>query len=95
MNPYKPTIGSLEDLHRSIAHAPHDALTLELWVPAWLTLRGRPVRRDIAFVVLGHTVLRKGFRPESVIDEPGGSMCRYRRKARASPLPALPATAVW
>jgi hypothetical protein len=72
----KPATGTLEE----VAAIPADAKTFEIWVPATLTMKGQPVRPDIAMAILVDDLLGKGFMPDGKVAEAGGATFMYRRR---------------
>jgi hypothetical protein len=49
----------------------------ELWVPQNLTLRGQPVRADVAMAILGDKIIGMGFLPDGFAEADGGRSYKY------------------
>ena len=52
--------------------------SFELWVPQELTLRGKPVRLDVAMAIVLDKILGMGFTVDGFTAAEGGRLYRYK-----------------
>jgi hypothetical protein len=51
--------------------------SFELWIPQRLTLRGQPVRADVAMAIIGDRILGMGYMPDGFAQADDGRVYKY------------------
>jgi hypothetical protein len=75
----RPSQGTVESLISELGGiVPVGSQSFELWVPQQLTLRGQPVRADVAGAVILDKILGMGFQPDGFSEAEGGRVYRYK-----------------
>ena len=75
----RPSQGTVESVISELGSiAPAGSQSFELWIPQQLTLRGQPVRVDVAGAVILDKILGMGFMPDGFSEAEGGRVYRYK-----------------
>ena len=75
----RPSQGTVESVISELGSiAPAGSQSFELWIPQQLTLRGQPVRADVAGAVILDKILSMGFMPDGFSEAEGGRVYRYK-----------------
>jgi hypothetical protein len=74
-----PSAGTVEELLATVGAIGGSAhpSRIDLWVPAALTLRGQPVRADVAVAIIVDALLALGYMPDGFTPGPGGRRYHY------------------
>lgn len=50
----------------------------ELWVSQSLSLRGQPIRLDVAMAIIGDKILSRGYEPDGFMEGKDGRTYKYK-----------------
>jgi len=76
----QPSSGSVENLLTSVDGIAKDQSSFELFVPNQLTLKGQPIRQDVAMAIVLDRILKHGLFPVGFEERQGGRLYKYKNR---------------